>query len=75
VQNVQTSNVGENELIVEVRVNPKRDYYQVITLPAADVTLEAGKVTWKFVNKKGSEIDQLVIENTQPTMAEETPQK
>ncbi|HZK24177.1 MAG TPA: hypothetical protein VFC74_02180 [Oscillospiraceae bacterium] len=75
VQNVQTSKVGENELVVEVRVNPKRDYYQVVTLPAADVMLEAGKVTWKFVNKKGSEIEQLVVEATQQTIAEDTPQK
>lgn len=75
VQNVQTSRSGEGEMVVEVRVNPKRDHYQVLTLPAAEVSLAAGKVVWQFVNKKGAEIDRLVVENTQATITEEIPQK
>ena len=75
VQDVRLQNVGEGQLTVEVRVNPKRDFYQVVTLPAAQVMLEEGIVTWNFVDKKGNALDQIIIENTQATIAEEIPQK
>lgn len=75
VKNVQTKSVSENELEVQILVNPKRDYYQVVTLPATDVTLASGSATWKFVDKKGNVLKEIVVENTQQTIAEETPQK
>ncbi|NLN05992.1 MAG: hypothetical protein GX167_00010 [Firmicutes bacterium] len=76
VKDVQARREGEGQLEVQVRVNPKRDYYQVVTLPAMDVTLAEGTVTWKFVDKKDNLIDQFVVENTQETAAvEEIPEK
>ena len=75
VQDVKLQNVDEGQLTVQVRVNPKRDHYQVITLPAAQVMLEEGIVTWNFVDKKGNALDQIIIENTQATIADEIPQK
>ncbi|NLZ38978.1 MAG: hypothetical protein GX893_05140 [Firmicutes bacterium] len=75
VQNVEAKSLKEGQLEVEVRIKPKRDFYQVITLPASDVVLEEGSTTWKFVDKKGNVLDQFVMEDTKPTIAEETPQK
>ena len=75
VKNVQTRSLSDGQLEVEVRVIPKRDFYQVVTLPVADVTLESGSATWKFVDKKGNVLNQFVVEKTQQTIATETPQK
>ena len=62
---------------VIVQATPKRDRYQVITLPATDVVLEEGTVTWKLVDRKQNVLDQIVREKTQETISEveELPQK
>jgi hypothetical protein len=75
VQNVKVVPKEAGSLDVEVRVNPKRDFFQVVTVPAADVTLEAGEVTWTFVDKKGNILEQLTVGGTTETVAEEPPRK
>ena len=75
VQSVKTNPKGEGELEVEVRVNPKRDFFQVVTVPAADVLLDAGETTWTFVDKKGNILEQFTAGDAMETSAEEAPQK
>lgn len=74
VQNVKVVPKGDGALEVEVRVNPKRDYYQVVTVPAADVILAAGTTTWTFADKKGNILEQFTVGEARETMAD-TPQK
>ena len=73
VQDVKTVTVKDGEFEVQVTVNPKRDYYQVVTLPAAKVVMATGKTTWKFVDKKGNVINQIVVENTKATIGTQIP--
>jgi hypothetical protein len=76
VQQVNTQATGETGLDVRVRVSPKRDHYQVVMLPAKDVTLEAGEATWTFVDRKGTVLEQFTMgEITETTIADEVPQK
>ena len=75
VQGVQTQTVSDGQLEVQVQVSPKKDYYQVVTLPANEVDLEAGTTTWKFMDSKNNVLEQVVMDDTQETITEETPQK
>ncbi|HHU29830.1 MAG: hypothetical protein QM368_02270 [Bacillota bacterium] len=77
VNDIYTVPKGDGRLEVIVQATPKRDRYQVITLPATDVVLEEGTVTWKLVDRKQNVLDQIVREKTQETISEveELPQK
>ncbi|MCW3489330.1 hypothetical protein [Dethiobacter alkaliphilus] len=75
VKNVKANPRGEGEMEVEVQVNPKRDFFQVVTVPAADVVLDAGETTWTFVDKKGNILEQFTAGDATETGAEEAPQK
>lgn len=75
VQSVKAAPKGEGELEVQVRVGAKRDYFQVVTLPAAEVLLESGKTTWTFTDKKGKILEQFSLDNTAETSTNTTPQK
>jgi hypothetical protein len=75
VQNVKAIPKGDGELDVEVRVNPKRDFFQVVTVPASSVILDAGETTWTFVDKKGNILEQFTAGEAAETAAEEAPQK
>ena len=76
VQNVEANPKGEGVLEVEVRVNPKRDFFQVVTVPVADVMLDGGETTWTFVDKSGNILEQFTAGDAAATSAEEEiPQK
>jgi hypothetical protein len=75
VQNVKTVPNADGGLNVEVRVNQKRDYFQVVTLPAVDVTLDDGEVTWTFADRRGNILEQFTVGESEKTMAEEAPRK
>jgi hypothetical protein len=62
-------------LDVEVRVNPKRDYFHVVTVPAGDVTLQGGEVTWTFVDRRGNILERFTVGGVKQTIAEEALQK
>lgn len=75
VQNVKSIPKADGDLDVEVRINPKRDFFQVVTVPAADVTLDGGEVTWTFVDKKGKILEQFSVGGAAETVADEAPRK
>ena len=75
VQNVKSVAKADGTVDVEVRVNSKRDFFQVVTLPAADVVFDAGETTWTFVDKKGNILEQFTLGETTETISDETPQK
>jgi hypothetical protein len=75
VQNVNTVAKAGGDLEVEVRVNPKRDFFQVVTVPAADVMLEGGEVTWTFADRRGNVLEQFTVGGAAETAAEEAPEK
>ncbi|MDW7650107.1 MAG: hypothetical protein SCK29_05030 [Bacillota bacterium] len=75
VQSVKALPKAEGELDVEVRVNPKRDFFQVVTVPAGDVAVDGGEATWIFVDKKGNILEQITVGDAAETAAEETPEK
>lgn len=75
VQKVETVTLGAGEMEVRVRVGPKRDSYQVVTLPAGEVLLAGGQTTWTFVDKKGAVLEQFTIGDTMQTATDEVPNK
>jgi hypothetical protein len=75
VKDVKATAGAEGGLDVEVRVNPKRDYFQVVAVPAADVTLTDGVVTWTFTDRKGNVLEQFTVGGAAETIAEEAPRK
>ncbi|MBS4030180.1 MAG: hypothetical protein KGZ63_01970 [Clostridiales bacterium] len=75
VQKIQSVSKGEAELEVKVQVGPKKDFFHAVTMPIADVMLEAGETTWTFVDKKGTILEQFTVGEVAETIADETPQK
>jgi hypothetical protein len=75
VQNVQVAATGEQDLEVRVKVDPKRDHFQVVTLPHKDVMLEKGRTIWTFTDRRGAVLDQFTAGGTAETAAEPAPRK
>ncbi len=75
VQKIQSTFKGEGEQEVKVLVGPKKDFFHAVTMPLADVMLEAGETTWIFVDKKGTILEQFAVGRAAETIAADTPQK
>ena len=75
VQHVQVAPAGAQDLEVRVRVNPKRDYFQVVTLPLKDVLLEKGRTVWTFVDRRGAVLEQFDASRTAEAAVKQAPRK
>jgi len=75
VESLKSLPKAAGSLDVEVRVNPKRDFFHVVTVPAGDVTLQGGEVTWTFVDRRGNVLERFSVGGTKETMAGEAPKK
>jgi len=75
VQNVQVAATGEQDLEVRVKVDPKRDHFQVVTLPQKDVLLERGRTLWTFADRRGAVLDQLATGGAAEATVNPAPRK
>lgn len=75
VQKVQFQAQGEKELEVKVQVNPKRDRYHVLVLPASDVSLADGQTVWTFLDKRNNVLEQFTVGDVAATISGEVPEK
>ncbi|MFW0860809.1 MAG: hypothetical protein AAGT88_01690 [Dethiobacter sp.] len=75
VESLKSRALAAGSLGVEVRVNPKRDYFHVVTVPASEVTLQGGEVTWTFVDSRANVLERFTVRGAKQTTAEEAPQK
>lgn len=70
VQNVQVAATGEQDLEVRVKVDPRRDHFQVVTMPLKDVLLEKGQTLWTFTDRRGAVLEQITAGGAAGTAAE-----
>jgi len=75
VESLKSLAKAAGALEVEVRVNPKRDYFHVVTVPASEVTLQGGEVTWTFVDRRGNILERFTVGGAKETIAGEAIQK
>lgn len=71
VQNVKAITPAEGSLVVEVRVNPRRDYFQVVTLPVSNVVHAGGETVWRFVDRRGNVLEQFTAGAAKDAMTED----